>query len=250
MTVAGVLAVVGRAATAILFGIIGARLQGKYRTAKEDGAPPETTRYFLGYSLFFFITGVTLLGVGADKLLQLLGKAPMEFTARFPYGDPNDSGFLANFTRPLYLALLLLVLLLFATQVAPLEYMVWKKQYVTVFLVISTALVATVYIPALTYGLYSMIVIMTAFVAILLAFLLNFGMNLSIYFKTTGDLRRRAGFIAVGFFVFLIGLVWSMEVGWTKGLTGVSGYEWDVAVGSVIILGGGLLMFRGFKTGD
>jgi uncharacterized membrane protein len=78
-------------------------------------------------------------------------------------------------------------------------------------------------------------------------FLFNVFLTASVLNKTAGEVRKRALFNLIGFFSFIIGLLFSMKLGWLKN---VPSNHVETVVGNIIIAVSFYIYSLGFKTDE
>jgi hypothetical protein len=226
----------------------------KYGESKASGTMPNY--YFLGNSLFFLAMGSILLIVGVLEAMASFAEVKFNFdTNRFPgyvKGD-NDLLFLENLgSNPIYVALTIFSLVMFSVQIFPLEIILGKKKIVSKFLLFAAALCILIYIPSIQFTYYSFGILLIAYFCVFLGLLMNCYLTGTIIKNSAGIVKKRAMMNFIGFFLFLIGLVWSMRVGWMDmilHLFGVDGpLDMDVLAGSIVMLFAMFLYWRGFST--
>ena len=225
----------------------------RYEASKSGPSP---NMYFAGNALFFLTIGIVLILVGFQELMDYFKLWSVELDhAEFPWDDGGDHNlYFANTlgVNPIYVALSIVVVIVFAVQIMPLEIMLGKKKWLSKLLFTEAGLLGTVYIPLLTFTLYHFAVTVLAILCILLAFFMNFGLTASLIKNSTGIVRTRAIKNIGGFFLFLVGLVWGMRVGWTEGILAMFGMDgslqMDVVVGNLVILCAIYVYWSGFTS--
>lgn len=226
----------------------------RYNKSKIDGPSPNI--YFLGQTLFFVCLAVLILLVALQELLLYMNIISIDLTDwSFPDYDQHATMFLflSNLIRPIYIILQAVAILVFAIQIYPLETILGSKKIVSKLAVVSSISLGLVYLPFLTYTYYTFIVVLIGYLILLVAFMVNFILTTKIIRQATGDVRRRAIMNITGFFIFLVGLVWTMRVGWTKAIGElinvniIEHYSYDVVLGDITILLAMFVMYSGVK---
>jgi hypothetical protein len=226
----------------------------RYQKSKIDSPSPNI--YFLGQTLFFVCLSVLIFLVALQELLLYLNIITTDLTDwQFPNYDENAAmfGLLKNLIRPIYIILQAIAILVFAVQIYPLETILGSKKIVSKLAVVSSISLGLIYIPFLTFTYYTLIVVFLGYIMLLVAFLVNFILTSKIIRQATGDVRRRAIMNITGFFIFLVGLVWTMRVGWTKAIGDIFNYDvpyhysFDVVFGDITILIAMYIMYSGVK---
>ena len=212
--------------------------------------------YFFGTSMFFLAMGTILLIVGIIEAMASISDKAFNFdTNRFPgyVKGENDLLFLENLgSNPLYIALTIVSLVVFSVQIFPLEMILGKKKIASKLLVFAAALCGLLYIPFLRFTYYTFGILLFAYLCVFLGLLMNCLLTGTVIKNATGVVKKRAIMNFVGFFFFLIGLVWSMRVGWMDMILRIFGsdgpLDMDVLAGSIVMLFAMFLYWRGFST--
>ncbi len=212
----------------------------QYQIQKEKGFQ---NKFFLGYALMFMAMVIVQSLFTVNLISELIGSDIFAFSRQDFAGHDTDEaretlGFLWNLNRPLYIFGLTILALVFAGQVYPLEETVlgWKKWPITKFNLIMTIPMLLIYIPALTLTYYAAVVIALNMLGIILAFLLNIGINIKLIVSSTGAVRKRSIFCTLGFILLMFGFLWMLEVGWAALIYEGWGHSQDVILGSIVEL--------------
>ncbi|MHA1715377.1 MAG: hypothetical protein ACTSXP_07010, partial [Promethearchaeota archaeon] len=169
-----------------------------------------------------------------------------------PGASKDNIPYLSNLARPLYVFGLAALNCLLAAQVYPLEMVInWTKKPVTLFLFGVAVALVLVFIPALTWTLYSFVVFLSTIISMLLGLIMNIGVNFKLAVVSTGDLRRRSIFIIFASFLFYLGFLWTLEIQEISvmALFNLSG-RYDIVLGCIIQGVSALFYYSGLKTSD
>lgn len=249
-----ILAYISRLTIAILSLLMAGFFFKKYNDSKSSGTMPNF--YFFGNSMFFLAMGAILLIVGIIEALASLSDVIFNLdTNRFPgyIKGENDLLFLENLgSNPLYIALTILSLVVFSVQIFPLEIILGKKKIASKLLIFAACLCGLLYIPFLRFTFYTFGILLFAYFCVFLGLLMNCLLTGIVIKNSTGVVKKRAIMNFIGFFLFLIGLIWSMRVGWMDLILrnfGSDGpLDMDVLAGSIVMLLAMFLYWRGFST--
>ncbi|GAB4327993.1 MAG: hypothetical protein Kow0069_35010 [Promethearchaeota archaeon] len=230
---------------AVTYGLLCRFFSSKARKAKAAGIP---NRFFVGFFFMFLVLFVMQAGIA---VYEAIPDAPNLQTPFPGYDALKDRvWFLYNFMRPLFVLGLLMGLGITAGMIYPLEEIVgWRSFPLTKYLLVVAAAVLVVFVPAVTFSAYTVVVLLATFVGIGFGLFFNMAVNLKLAVRSPAgsSIRRRSVAILVAFVLFYLGLVWSLEVGWTKALVPVASLKWDVVVGSALQVVSGGLYWRGFR---
>jgi hypothetical protein len=228
-----------------------------YAKSKRDGLP---NKFLLGYALFFgFMTFYGAMSVVDQSLIVftnyggIIGKLDVDFSEL--YGIPVGYALIFNsLANPLYLLGLMILTLLLAAQVYPLEMVLgWKRPLATYYLFISAAAILPAYFPALCYTVYTDIVSFMVIGGVILGLVLNIGINSKLAATTTGDLKKRSLSIIFASALFYAGFLMSLKFDAVSILytvsDGVISMDWDVLIGYVLQTVSSLLYWRGLRSG-
>lgn len=250
----GILAVISRFFVAVFCFFLMRFFFLRYKKSKAESQSPNY--YYSGLTLFYGSVGIVLLFIGFQDLLQYAEILFINLETAFPdydlavmrgsYGWLSE--LLANLIRPIYLFLFIYAMIIFAIQIYPLEKFLHRKNFELWILGIAIILCATIYIPPLYLTIYAFMVLLYVIFALLLAFLVNLYLTGKIIKESVGIVRKRAFMNAVGFFLFLIGLIYSMRVGWTKVLLPGVPLDADVFFGDMVVLIAAIIYWRAFRT--
>ncbi|NMC08449.1 MAG: hypothetical protein GYA24_24790 [Candidatus Lokiarchaeota archaeon] len=228
-----------------------------YAKSKRDGLP---NKFLLGYTLFFgFMTFYGAMSVVDQSLIVftsfggIIGKLDVDFSEF--YGIPvSYTLFFDTLANPLYLLGLMILTLLLAAQVYPLEMVLnWKKPFATMYLFIAAAAIVPAYLPALCYTVYTDIVASMVIGGVVLGLILNIGINSKLAATTTGDLKKRSLSIIFASILFYAGFLMSLKFDAVSILYTISDHaipmDWDVLIGYVLQATSSLLYWRGLRSG-
>lgn len=207
----------------------------KAKRSREEGIP---NKFFVGFGIVFFTMFCLQVGLTIDMFLKFNG---IDFNLDAPFVGYDDPAVVAvvepldNLMRPLYILGFIAILIITAFMVYPLEEILgWKKTPLTKILLAIVPFVVLIYVPALTFSLYTFVVLICVFVGTAFGLVLNVGVNLKLAIQTPGEIRKRSMFVLLGFACFYIGLIWSLEVGWAKLLSPVFDLDHDVIFGCFV----------------
>jgi hypothetical membrane protein len=248
MQIDALLALVFRFAMIFVYGYLVSHFHDRYKYSKKTGYP---NNYFLGFSALFFILALFHVLYGYYELYVKVQQNYVDLKVFFPWyveqGNAIDS--IAHQVRPAYLIFYFLMNCVIASQVYPLERFLGKDKtpFTKLILCLGSSL-WLLFIPPLSYTMLSFVIIGFGFLGFFLGIMLNVGVNLKIFFTSTGSIRKQALFAVMGFLMLSIGLVWSMEVGWGSAVTGLDiGNRWDVVIGSIIQMVAAPFYLMGFS---
>jgi len=224
-----------------------------YRKSVEAGVP---NKFFVGFKYVFILMILMTLALTSFAIMRNYYPEIKVIEAMFPgYEDPAKLakvGIFANMTRPLYVFAFIMVTLVIAGQVYPLEVIMnWQKRPVTRFMLLAASLIVLIYIPFLTYTILTQIIFIIFYIAIAFGFFLDIGINIWLWTKSTGQLRTQFFFITIAFFFFYGGFAMSLELGWMETVwSGFDSLRYDIIFGVVLQILASMLYLKGFKRED
>jgi hypothetical protein len=247
MALEQILAVIARGALIPVFGAMMLLFWRRYKS--------QSNKFFYGYFLFFLSMTIVNTFVFIGELLGLfeINTLVNLMTLDFPYHDENREKLwiFYNLVRPPYLLALVILYFAMGSQVQPLEFVLNHKQHLlSRGLFLSILLTIPIYFPAITYTIYTPIVVGYSMVLTIFGFLGNIGINLNLAIKSPGEIRRRSLLVLLGFFLFVLGLLWSLKMGWSELIYSGWNFNTDVILGSVIMLCSALCYFMAFRKSD
>lgn len=209
--------------------------------------------YFNGFFIFFIVFSFTQAVVFCTDLIGLINDdidLGLLSTSSFSYTSPENEAklsYFANFVRPSYLLIFFVVLLALGSQVQPLEITLNKeKRLISRAIFLALPLVGLVYIPFLTFSVYTVAVIVYSLAVVVIGFLFNILMSIILFFKSVGEIRKRSFFVLLGFLMLLFGTVWGMRIGLSEAINPNWGYDHDVIFGSIMTILGTLSYYMAF----
>jgi hypothetical protein len=239
-----------RLALAIVFLYMTYFFYKKYSQSKIDGFP---NKFFVGFLLMFFILFIVSTVLFSYEVLDYVAPDSVSLLeSNFPgYDDPDNMArvwITANLlSQPFYVASMIIAGLVFAGQIYPLEEIIgWSKTPLTKTILILSAMMTLVYIPAITYSIYSMMVVLALMLSVLFAAFINIGVNIKLARSSTGAIRTRSLYILMGLFLFYIGFIWSLEVGWAKLIYNQWGHTEDLYFGVILQIISTIFYSKGF----
>ncbi len=212
----------------------------------------------LGYAIFFgfliFYGGMSVVDQSM-KMFTTTGGFISQLDNRFSviYDiTPTYTLLLPNLANPLYLIGLMILMLLLAAQVYPLENILnWRVKLGTIYLFAIAIAILPVFIPGLSYSLYTDIVTLGTVVGILIGLILNIGLNIKLAASTAGDLRRRSVAIIFASVLFYLGFLMSLNIQelnlLSNNVEGLSS-AYDLFLGNMFQAIAGLLYWRGLRS--
>jgi hypothetical protein len=225
-----------------------------YAKSKRDGLP---NKFLLGYALFFgFLSFYGAMGL-VDQTLAVftpfggfIGKLDVSFDLLYGL-TPTYELFFPQLANPLYLLGLLILMLLLAAQVYPLEMVLnWKRAPATTFLFIVAAAIVPAYFPALCFTIYMDIITGCVIGGMLLGLVLNIGINIKLAATTVGDLRKRSLSIIFASILFYVGFLLALKIGELAILNRLFGTpaDYDVVLGYAVQALAAVLYWRGLRV--
>ncbi len=208
-----------------------------YRKSKATGYK---NNFFLGNSILFTIAVIFHIAYASFELyISTIPNAVM-LNNYFPWKPDNLEGLVKSMShqvRPLYIMFYLLLTVVMAAQVYPLEQVVGltKNPFTKIILGLGS-LNLLMFIPALSYTWVSLVTIPLGFFFFFFGIILNIVVNIVIFKRSTGTLRYQSLYGMSAFLLFGIGLTLSLEVGWLKMIDPSISYRWEVITGSLIQL--------------
>nr|MDO8117114.1 hypothetical protein [Candidatus Sigynarchaeota archaeon] len=172
------LAIIFRFAVIVGFFLMFVFFMRNYRKSKESGF---VNKFFLGYAVFFFALFCVQIGLSMDALLSYLHVPGTGWIkADFPGADDPDNvakvAVLSNMVLPIYILGLAALLCLLAAQIYPLEQTLnWKHAPGTVFLVSVAIALMLVFIPGITWSMYTLVLLFASIGGILYGLIINVG---------------------------------------------------------------------------
>jgi hypothetical protein len=243
----------GRVAIFIVYLMLSLFFRKNYARSKKDGLP---NKFALGYALFFAFLSVYGVMSLIDQSLVLftadggfISKVGKDFDILYGI-TPTYELILPNLANPLYLIGLAILMILLAAQVYPLELALnWKRAPATIYLFAIAAATIPIYIPALSYSLYTDIVTMCTVGGMVLGLVLNIGINIKLASTSAGDLRRRSLSIIFASILFYIGFLLTLNIAELAIIHQIAGTppEYDVVLGYVIQAISAVLYWRGLR---
>jgi hypothetical protein len=245
----------GRALIFVVYFVLFLFFRKGYAKSKSDGLP---NKFLLGYALFFGF----LMFYGAMSLVDqvltiftstggLIGRLDVSFDVL--YGLPPNSELLfPQLANPLYLLGLLILMLLLAAQVYPLEMVLdWKRAPATTFLFIVAGAIVPAFFPALCLTIYMDIITGCVIGGMLLGLVLNIGINIKLAATTAGDLRKRSLSIIFASILFYIGFLLALKIAELAILNQLFGIpaDYDVVLGYIVQTLAAVLYWRGLRSG-
>ncbi|MBN2154276.1 MAG: hypothetical protein JW839_22670 [Candidatus Lokiarchaeota archaeon] len=228
-----------------------------YSKSKRNGLP---NKFLLGYAVFFgFLTFYGVMGIVDQSLIVftdfggIISKLDVTFAELYGI-TPGYQLVFTKLANPLYLLGLLILMLLLAAQVYPLEMVLnWRRAPATVFLFAVAAAILPAYHPSLCYTVYMDVVTGLVIGGMLLGLILNIGINCKLAASTTGDLKKRSLSIIFASILFYVGFLMSLRIQDISIMFQVSEgaikLDYDVVLGYVIQSISALLYWRGLRSG-
>ncbi len=220
-----------------------------YQKSKTAGLP---NKFFLGFT-FMFLVLIGILG-GIDIYETVNAFAPGTLNMQVPFDGYYDPmiypavGIFHNFCRPLFVIAFIAGDVLIAGQVYPLEIAInWKKVPITKLLLITGLALFLVFIPVITFTIFTQVLFVASITSLVLGFFLNIGVNIHLARISTGQIRQRSIFIIVAFILFYVGFVWALEVGWTELFIPGATLKYDVIFGSIVQMVAAIFYWVGFR---
>nr|MDO8111504.1 hypothetical protein [Candidatus Sigynarchaeota archaeon] len=222
--------------------------------SKESGF---VNKFFVGYAFFFLALFIFQIGMSLYTLSDYLAPGSTSWLRTdFPGADnPANTAnlfFLYNLVLPLYITGVAFMLVLIAGQIYPLELTLnWSKSPGTKYLLIVAAALMPVFIPAVTWTIYTFVVCLAALIGVVYGLFMNIFVNIKIAAVSTGDLRRRSIAIIFASILFYLGFIWTLEIGEISlgRIFDIPGYtmQWDIVFGCFIQGISALLYRQGLK---
>lgn len=213
-----------------------------------------TNKFFLGYALFFVAIFAFQVGISLTELAEHFN-LPTGWI-REPF-DGEEAGKAAlwelyNLAQPLYILGFSGMLLLIAAQVYPLELTLnWNKTIITKYLVIVSAALILVFVPALTWTTYTLVLCIAAILGVILGLVMNMGVNIKLAAVSTGELRRRSIAIIFASLLFYFGFIWTLEIEEISIATPLKiSKDWDIFFGYVLQIISAILYRQGLRMRD
>ncbi|MFX0101215.1 MAG: hypothetical protein ACFFCS_16695 [Candidatus Hodarchaeota archaeon] len=171
--------------------------------------------FFLGYAIFFGALFFFQIGLVVADIIDFVIPGFLSASkGEFPNKIEGGVVLFENLVKPLYLLGLIMMMVLLVGQIRPVEEIInWKKRPITAFLIIVIVLLLLVFIPMLTWTIFSDIAFGLCIAGLILGLLLNVGVNIRLAAVSTGDLKRRSLMIIFGTIFFYLGFLWTLEIG-------------------------------------
>ncbi|MHA1341584.1 MAG: hypothetical protein ACTSRZ_16740 [Promethearchaeota archaeon] len=202
-----------------------------------------TNMFLRGYSFMFFFLLIFQIGASIVNVVDLLSKTFHSTQLQVPFpGKPTDLipfiAFISNLLRPIFILGLISLELLFAAQIYPLEKALnWNKTPGVKFMIITALAQFLLFIPIITWTVFGALIIYTTFAGLFYGFFMNIAVNIKLAISTTGEIKRRSIIIIFASFLFYLGFVWRLEVGWTRIIIPLlDELRWDIVFGSFVII--------------
>ena len=213
----------------------------------------DRNKFFFGYFIFFFFMALTDAAIFLGEVLNFMfqnNTLTDLMGLDFPNFEENRDrlGLIFNLVRPPYLLALMILYIAFASQLQPLEIVLNQKSHlISRGLYLAVGLTILIYIPAMTYTLYTQIIVYFSLLLLIVGLFGNIGLNLYLAVRSPGKIRRRSYLVLIGFVLFIIGLLWSLKLGWSETLNPAWNFEIDVVIGSLISTISAFCYYLGFK---
>ncbi len=236
----------------VVFYLLFQKFYRDYQKSKKSGF---VNYYFLGFSALFLIMLIFHILYGSYELYSNTVADPVNLKSQFNWYSESEDwiGKIANNQmRPAYLIFYFLTNLVLAAQIYPLELANgWKKNPVMRTIIVCGSSLWLNFIPAIGTSAAAAIIVILGFAGIGIGFLTNIAINIKLYIKSAGVLRRRALYAIFAFIFFAVGILWSMEMGFGEAIHESISYRWDVVVGSVLQIVGAFFYRVGYsKEGE
>ena len=139
--------------------------------------------------------------------------------------------------------------LVVAAQIYPLEKANgWKKNPVGKLVIACASSLGLLFIPAIGNSPAALVFVILGFFGIGIGLLLNIYINIKLYMKTAGEIKRRALYAATAFILFTLGILWSVELSFGDAIHPALTNRWDVVIGSVIQVIAAIFYLKGFGS--
>ncbi|MFX0099136.1 MAG: hypothetical protein ACFFCS_06100 [Candidatus Hodarchaeota archaeon] len=209
--------------------------------------------FFVGYSIFFFSLFVFQIGHSITELLNYIFPE-LGFLASIKSnlpGGPMPGLLFSNLNRPLFILGLILMELILAAQIYPLERAVnWNRTRGTKYLVVTACLLCSMFIPMLAWSFMSTIIFAMAIFGLLYGLIANIGINIKLVVKSVGEVRTRSIMIILGSLCFYLGFLWTLEIREISIVYHLFGYSYvklDITLGCIAQVVAAILYRRGFQ---
>ncbi|MHA1679518.1 MAG: hypothetical protein ACTSUE_00825 [Promethearchaeota archaeon] len=229
-----------------------------YRKSVKRGLP---NKFMLGYVFFYaflsFYGGLAVIDEFGNvfEFYDILGVLAQDLDVLYGITPSYDLLF-PNLANALYLFGIIMLMILIAAQVYPLENILnWKYFIATRFLIIVSVGLVLVYIPTLSYSLYSEILFICAVIGLFLGLVLNIGINIKIAATSSGDLKKRSISIIFASLLFYIGFLLTVGIqelspfgslGLASSMTGAL----DMLLGGILQVVSAILYWRGLRSNE
>jgi hypothetical protein len=214
-----------------------------------------TNKFFVGYAFFFLALFALQVGMSFYELADYVAPGSGAWVRESFPGEVEGRAavlFLYNLVQPLYILGVSGMVLLIAAQVYPLELTLnWNKTIITKYLIIVSASMLLVFIPALTWTLFTFIICFAAVLGVVLGLVMNMGVNIKLAAVSTGELRKRSIAIIFASLLFYFGFIWTLEIQEISlgELFSIASYqtEWDIVFGYVLQVISAILYRQGLR---
>jgi hypothetical protein len=226
-----------RVTLVVVYAYMTSFFQKGYKKSVEAGVP---NKFFSGFMFVFYVLVFVIAIHSTYDLLKNFYPGIKVVEGRFPGGDNPANlaqvGIFDNMTRPLFVFFFIIVTLVIAGQVYPLEgIMNWNKKPITKIMVSASVLMMLIYIPMITYTIVTQIIFIWFFFALALGFFLDIGINIMLFFKTTGQIRTQSLYVVIAFFFFYGGFAMTLEMGWMEQVwSGFDSLRYDIIFGVIL----------------
>lgn len=201
---------------------------------KKSVAGGYKNTFFLGNSVLFAILTLFNLLYGSYELYKSFAISPMSLMGYFPWYVESEDPLLdlmSNQMRPLFLIFYFLMSVVFAVQVYPLEKAIgWEKTPFVKIILITGSLNWLMWIPPLCNTHLSVVTVVAGFFSLILGLGVNIGVNLKLFIRSAGNLKKQSLLAIFTFLLLGLGLAISMELGWISTVS----YRWEVVIGCVL----------------
>ncbi len=209
-------------------------------------------KFFVGYALFFLALFAFQIGMSFYELARYIAPNTVAWVREsFPGQAEGQAAvfFLYNLVQPVNLLGVSGMLVLIAAQVYPLELTLdWNKWIITKYLLIVSIGTIIVFIPALTWTLYTFIICLAAVLGVVLGLVMNMGVNIRLAAVSTGELRKRSIAIIFASVLFYFGFIWTLDIQ-EISIAKPFGFptEWDTVFGYVLQVISAFLYRQGLR---
>ncbi len=214
-------------------------------------------KFFVGYAFFFLVFFAIQIGISLFELTKYLQAGVADWIEEgFPdpinLADKDNLFFLYSLAKPIFVLGISAIMILIAGQIYPLELTLgWKRNILSKYLIVVSAGVMLIFIPALTWFLYAFCFFMAALIGVVIGLVMNIGVNIKLARESTGELRRRSVAIIFASLLFYMGFIYTLKIKEISlgELFSITGYvmEWDIVFGSVLQVISALLYRQGLR---